>query len=149
MTVARHDVRPTAIPWLVSSTGVLISIGFMVAAGVMNWRYGLGLGRSEQDQTLFAAIAAGTDIMKVLFPFFFWWSLKNRRWISFALSGILIPALMSHSIAGIAGFVDLNRAQTTGSVLGKQEMITDLREKLARKSQQLAAIGADRRHHPG
>ena len=141
MTVAANDVRPMAIPWLVSSTGVLISVGFMVAAGVMNWRYGLGLGRSEQDQMLFAGIAAGIDIMKVLLPFFFWWSLKNRRWISFALSGILIPALMSYSIAGIAGFVDLNRAQTTGSVLGKQETITDLREKLTRKSQQLAAIG--------
>ena len=50
MTVVANDVRTTAIPWLVSSTGVLISIGFMVAAGVMNWRYGLGLGRSEQDQ---------------------------------------------------------------------------------------------------
>ena len=141
MTVAANDARPTAIPWLVSSTGVLISIGFMAAAGVMNWRYGLGLGRSEEDQMLFAAVAAGIDIMKVLLPFFFWWSLKNRRWISFALSGILIPALMSYSIAGIAGFVDLNRAQTTGSVLGKQETITDLRERLVRKNQQLTAIG--------
>lgn len=131
----------TPIASFVSGLGVIISLGFMIAAGVMNWRYGLRLGRSDEDQLLFAAIGAGVDSMKVLLPFFLWWALRNRRWISFGLSVLLIVGLMSYSVVGIAGFVDLNRSQTTGSLLASKEAMTDLQVQLDRKQQQLLALG--------
>jgi hypothetical protein len=96
--------------------GVVISVGFMIAAGVMNWRYGLGLGRSDPDRLLFAAVAAGVDSMKVLLPFILWWSAKNRRWIMCGLGAVLLIGLICYSVVGIAGFLDLNRAETSGAV---------------------------------
>lgn len=129
------------MPTLASLLGVIVSAGFIVAAGVMNWRFGLRLGRSPDDQFLFAAIAAGVDIMKVLLPFFIWWSLSNRRWIACLLSSISIVALMSYSVTGIAGFVELNRAFTTGAVATKKDEFEQLRGALARVQAQRSAIG--------
>ena len=127
--------------WVVSAIGVLVSTGFMIAAGFMNWRYGHDLGRSPNDQLLFALIAAGVDTMKILIPFFFWWAMRNGRWLNAALCAFAIIALMSYSVIGIAGFVDMNFSQMSGSVRAKKATVTDLRFAQSRTMKQLQALG--------
>lgn len=126
---------------LASVAGALVAIGFAIAAAIMNWRYGLSLGRSSEDQLLFAAIAVGVDAMKMLTPFFLWWSIKSRRALPALLSAIVLLVSVSYSIVGIAGFADLNRTTTTGDLRAKHDTTAELQASLARKQAQLAALG--------
>ena len=45
-----------------SFLGVCLAIGFTVIAALMNWEYGLSLGRSRYDQRLFAAVGRTADV---------------------------------------------------------------------------------------
>lgn len=127
--------------WVASVLGVIVSGGFLLAAAVMNWRYGLGLGRSDSDQMLFALIAAGVDVMKVLLPFFLVWSFKNGRWLVSILCSIWLVATMSYSIAGVAGYLDLNRSLVASKAEVHRAEVGDTAEQLEHRRQQLARIG--------
>lgn len=127
--------------WVASVLGVIVSIGFLLAAAIMNWRYGLGLGRSPSDQVLFALIAAGVDVMKVLLPFFLLWSFKNGRWLVSVLCSIWLAATMSYSIAGVAGFLDLNRSVVASKAEEHRVDAADVAEQIAHRRQQLSRIG--------
>jgi hypothetical protein len=129
------------MPLLVSGLGVLVSIGFMIVAAIMNWHYGLGLERSDSDKYLFAAIAGGIDTMKVLLTFFMRWAYEYRRWTALTMSALLTATLMSHSVTGIAGFIELNQAGATGALLSKKGTSEDLHRVLKRKQSQIDAIG--------
>ena len=126
---------------LASIVGVVIAVGFTVIAAVMNWRYGLSLGRSADDQLLFAAVGLGVDFTKIVMPFFCWWALSNRRWIAGTLAIIALVGCVGYSVAGIAGFADLARATTTGTLLVKKEQAEGLRKDLQRKQSLLDALG--------
>ena len=121
--------------------GVLLSCGFTVIAGVMNWHYGLSLGRSGQDQLIFAAVSVGVDAAKILMPFFFWWAYSNARWIPAALSALVLAGCVTHSIVGVAGFVESNRATTTGTLIAKRETVEGLRADLKRTTMLRESIG--------
>ena len=124
-----------------SALGVALSLGFMIVAGIMNWQYGQSLGRTEVDQWIFAAVGIGIDMAKMLLPFFCWWSFCHRRWVAFVLTGGALVGCITLSVAGLAGYVDLNRAATTGTLLSKRDTAASVRSDLARITQQRADLG--------
>lgn len=126
---------------LASGLGVVLSLAFMFAAGVMNWRYGQSLGRTDADQWIFAALAIGIDMAKMLLPFFCWWSFCHRRWIAGVLAAGALGGCVMLSIVGLAGYVDLNRAATTGTLLSKRDTDASVRSDLARAVDQRAGLG--------
>ena len=126
---------------LASLLFAIVAIAFMALAAVMNWRFGLTLGRSGFDQMLFAAVGVGVDIAKMLLPFVLYWAVKNRRVLVALLAAIALAAVVSYSLAGLAGYVDLARAAVTGTVTSKKGNASDLRAELQRKQSQLAGLG--------
>lgn len=130
--------------WVASLLGVVISLVCIAAAGVMNFKYGMSLGREWDEQLVFSVVAACFDGLKVLTPFYLWWSLCNRRYANAFVSAIALIGFIAWSMVGILGFVELNRASTTGAVLSKQESAQGLQSDLARKSAQLTDLGVVR-----
>lgn len=126
---------------LVSILGVLVAVAFIMIAALMNWRYGTSLGRSADDQLLFAAAGLAVDVAKILMPFFCWWAFENRRWIAGSLASIALIGCVGYSVAGIAGFVDLARATTTGTLVAKRDRAEALRGELQRKQSSMNALG--------
>jgi len=53
----------------------------------------------------------------------------------------MLVGLMSYSVVGIAGFVDMNISETTGRIRRSIETVADLRSDLARKLAQLQGLG--------
>ena len=141
MNALTTPLRATTIPWLISGCGVLISVGFMVAAGVMNWRYGIGLGRTLEDQYLYGGIHILIDVGKVLLPFFCWWAWQHGRVFVSGLAAAGTIGLVALSVTSIAGFVDMNRAMTTGTLVDKKDSAANLRDDLARIRAQRAQLG--------
>lgn len=128
------------LTYLASIVFALVSIAFIVLAAIMNWKFGESLGRSPFDQTLFAAVGLGVDIAKMLLPFLVYWAIKNRRLVVALLAGICLVAVITYSVAGLAGYVDLARAAVTGNVTTKKDAAVDLRTTLRRKQAQLAEL---------
>jgi len=124
-----------------STLGVIVTVGFALAAAVMNWRYGISLGRSMEDRLLFGAIAIGVDVTKMLMPAFLWWAIRNRRWLPAGLSAVVLIGSVTYSIIGIAGFVDANRITTAGAVRARRDTATELQRNLERKQTQLSGLG--------
>ena len=124
-----------------SALGVALLLGFMIVAGIMNWQYGQSLGRTEVDQWIFAAVGIGIDMAKMLLPFFCWWSFCHGRWLAGVLAVSALTGCIMLSIAGLAGYVDLNRAATTGTLLSKRDTATSVRLDIARITQQRADLG--------
>lgn len=141
MTAFTTPSRVTLVPWLISISGVVISVGFMVAAGIMNWRYGIGLGRTLEDQYLYGGIHVLIDIGKVLLPFFCWWAWQHGRMFVSGLAAAGTVGLVALSITSIAGFVDMNRAVTTGTLVDKQDNAANWRDDLARMRAQRRQLG--------
>ena len=126
----------------VSACGVSISIGFMLISAAMNWSYGLALARSDFDQVLSALIAVGIDVLKVTFTFTMGWAWRHGRVSTLAISGVLVIALMCHSIVGVAGYVELARSHSSGTLLSKKDTSEDLKRALGRKQLRLEELGA-------
>jgi hypothetical protein len=127
---------------IATALGILAATGFTVIAAVMNWRYGLSLGRSADDQLLFAAAGLVIDVSKILMPFFAWWAIRNRRWLAGTLASMAFVGCVAYSITGIAGFADLARANTSGTLIARKETAAGLRADLQRKQTQLAALAS-------
>ncbi len=127
--------------WLLSGFGVLVSFGFIIAGAIMNWRYGLGIGRSAEDQKLNAAVHLLIDMCKVMMPFFMWWAWRARRLVVAAGAGLITAAAISYSAIGMAGYVNLSWSMSSGALAGKQDQVADWRAELGRAKDQLSALG--------
>ena len=127
--------------WLLSAIGVIVSLGCIAAGILMNWKYGMSLGRNPDEQLIYSWVGAGFDALKISTPFFAWWALRNRRWLAALFSSIIMLGCISYSVIGIAGFVEVSRATTTGAVLSKQGDEKNLQADLTRKTDQLGALG--------
>lgn len=127
--------------WLASIIGVVLSFGFIAAGGVMNWRYGLGIGRTESDQLLNAGVHALIDACKVMLPFFGWWALDRKRWIVAAMCAVATVACIAYSAIGIAGFVDMSRSVSSGELLAKKDDVAGWRAELSRSERRLGEVG--------
>ena len=128
------------IATLTSLLFAAVAIGFTVLAAVMNWRFGQSLGRSDFDQIVFAAVGLGVDVTKMLLPFVITWAIKNRRLVVALVGSVVLIGVVSYSVAGLAGYFDMARAQLTGAVSIKKGTAEDVRAELARKQTQLAGL---------
>lgn len=128
--------------FILSGLGVMVSIGFIIAGAVMNWRYGLGLGRTVEDQQLNAGVHLLIDLCKVMMPFFGWWAFAQRRMIVAAGAALVTVAAILYSAIGIAGFVDMSRAVTSGSMIATKDNVGDWRTDLERSQRRLKDLGS-------
>lgn len=128
--------------FILSGLGVIVAIGFIVAGGVMNWRYGMGIGRTEVDQHLSAAVHMLIDLCKVMMPFFGWWAWAQRRVVVAAGAAVITVAAISYSAIGIAGYVDMQRATASGSLVAKKDSVGDWRRELERSQRRLSELGS-------
>jgi hypothetical protein len=126
---------------LVSISGIVLALAFMVLSAAINWRYGHSIGRDAGDQLIYAAISLAADIAKAITPFFFWYALKNRHFIPAAASALFWIACTGYSLSSAAGFAELNRAEQTGGFATRKADHAALQVELARKEAQLKALG--------
>ena len=56
--------------WLLSAIGVIVSLGCIAAGILMNWKYGMSLGRNPDEQLIYSWVGAGFDALKISTPFF-------------------------------------------------------------------------------
>lgn len=127
---------------LLSSAGVVIALGFMAVSAVMNWRYGLSLGRDPIDRYAYAVTHVLGDALKTAVPFFCWWAIRNRIWAVAAAAAMLWCLCTAYSVSSLLGYADLNRQTAAGVLSSKADGFADLRRELDRKQDRLATLGS-------
>lgn len=94
--------------WIVAIFGVPVVLGLIAISVTMNFRFGLLLGRSENDGLVYALASACADILKCLLPIALAWSWQRGRYlVMFALvmfaGGILFLIFTAYSVASSLG----------------------------------------------
>ena len=129
------------MPALVSTAGVLLSLGFICLSAAINWRYGLSLSNDPIDQTIYAATSLLCDIGKALLPFFFWWALERSRPLQATISAVFWLACTAYSLSSAAGFVEMNTTTQAGTVSSNRNEHAELEALTQRKRLQLEKLG--------
>ena len=114
--------------------GVLASLVFLAASGLMNFRFGYTLGRTELDSQIYGAISAAADCFKALCPFFFFaaWRSSPKHWSMMVASALVWFIVVGYALAGAAGHAGANRSDTTGARALAVDHYKDLRADLER-----------------
>lgn len=128
--------------WIASVFGVLVSCGFILAGAVMNWRYGLGIGRTPSDQYLNASVHALIDACKVMLPFFGWWAWDRSRYLVASMCVVATVSCIGYSAVGIAGFVDMSMSVTSDNLTTTKDDVKAWRDEIARSERRLGEIGS-------
>ena len=119
--------------WFVAILGLPMVLGLTAVSVVMNFRFGLLLGRSHLDGLIYAAASACADILKCLIPIVLGWSWANRRlFITFA-AGLLFLIFTAYSVTSSLGYAAINRAERSGQRAAEISRHRDLRAELDHK----------------
>lgn len=126
---------------LLTAAGIMLALAFMALSAIINWRYGASIGRDGTDQLIYAAVSLTADLAKAVTPFFFWYAALNRHVIPAAAAALLWGACTAYSLASAAGFAEVSRAAQGGTVAVAKTEHDALNASLARKKEQIKALG--------
>jgi hypothetical protein len=130
--------------WLVALIGVPVVLGLIAISVVMNFRFGLLLGRSDNDGLVYALASACADILKCLLPVILAWSWDRRRYLVTFAGSLLFVIFTAYSVASSLGFAAINRSERTGQRAADIPRYRDLRAELDQKLAQRARLPAFR-----
>lgn len=130
--------------WL--SRQLALLIGFLVAAAmflisaVMNFRFGLSLGRGEIDPWLYAAASVAADGFKALLPILIFLLAARRRWLLAGAGAALWALCVAWSLASAMGFAASSRDAASAEREAALETRRALSEQAERLETQLKAL---------
>lgn len=128
----------TLIRWV----GVLMAVGFMALSLLINWRYGVRLGRDGIDQWIFSFASLLADMAKAATPFLIVLALARGQWLAGMVAVAFWLICTCYSLLCIAGFMEANHAVAVGGLASQQETEGDLRSDLRRKHNEREALGS-------
>lgn len=124
---------------VVAIIGVTVSLGLIGVSIMMNFRFGLGLGKTELDGLIYGLASACADGFKVILPFTMVWAWGNRRLLAAIVSIVLFIVFSAYSVTSSLGFSATNRAETSNNRIKQVTSYNDLRNEydytLARRNQ--------------
>ncbi len=127
---------------VVRSVGVLMATGFMALSLLINWRYGVRLGRDGIDQWIFSFASLLADVAKAVTPFLIVLALARRQWLSGLVGAAFWMICTCYSLLCVAGFMEANHAVVSGGLASQQETEGHLRSDLRRKQNEREALGS-------
>jgi hypothetical protein len=130
--------------WIVAIFGVPVVLGLIAISVVMNFRFGMLLGRSENDGLVYALASACADILKCLLPIVLAWSWQRGRYLVMFAGSILFLIFTAYSVASSLGYAAINRAERSGHLAAEMSRHRDLRSELDQKAAQRAGLPAFR-----
>lgn len=119
--------------WVVALIGVPVVLGLIAISVTMNFRFGLMLGRSDNDGLVYASASACADILKCLLPVILAWSWDQRRYLVTVIGGLLFLIFTAYSVASSLGYAAINRSERTGQRAADISRYKDLRAELDQK----------------
>jgi hypothetical protein len=128
----------TVVRWV----GVLLAVGFMALSLLINWRYGVRLGRDGIDQWIFSFASLLADVAKSTTPFMIVLALTRRQWTAGLVGAAFWLLCTCYSLLCIAGFMETNHAVAVGGLANQQESEGHLRADLRRKQSEREALGS-------
>jgi hypothetical protein len=128
----------TVVRWV----GVLMAVGFMALSLLINWRYGVRLGRDGIDQWIFSFASLLADVAKSATPFMIVLALARRQWTAGLAGAAFWLICTCYSLLCIAGFMEANHAVAAGGLANQQETEGHLRADLRRKQSEREALGS-------
>ena len=131
---------------LLSVLGVLAAAVLLGVSGLMNYRFGVTLGKTELDGMIYGSASAAADALKALAPFFFVAAVRVRAWGRVAACTLVGFIVTAYSLTSALGHAALNRLDTTGQRAATVQAYKDNRADLARAKEQLSWIP---QHRPG
>jgi hypothetical protein len=130
--------------WIVAIFGVPVVLGLIAISVTMNFRFGLLLGRSENDGFVYASASACADILKCLLPIVLVWSWQRGRYLVLFAGGLLFLIFTAYSVASSLGYAAINRAERSGHLAAEIARHRDLRSELDQKLARRAGLPAFR-----
>ncbi len=130
--------------WFVAILGLPMVLGLTAVSVVMNFRFGLLLGRSHLDGLIYASASACADILKCLIPIVLGWSWANRRLFITLAAGLLFLIFTAYSVTSSLGYAAINRAERSGQRAAEISRHRDLRAELDHKLAQRTSLPAFR-----
>ena len=127
--------------YAVSFLGCLVAALFTVASAIMNWSFGLSLGKTPFEGQVYGAVSVGADAFKTLLPFLLFWSVRNLRLEVTLAAGLMWVLCAVYAIVSGVGFAASNRSASVASHATQASVTSGWQEDLARADARLKALG--------
>jgi hypothetical protein len=127
--------------YAVSFLGCLVAALFTVASAIMNWSFGLSLGKTPFEGQVYGAVSVGADAFKTLLPFLLFWSVRNLRLEVTLAAGLMWVLCAAYAIVSGVGFAASNRSASVASHATQASVTSGWQEDLARADVRLKALG--------
>lgn len=128
--------------WTVLATG--FTLGVIGLSMAMNFAFGYGLGTTEANARILAALSVACDGLKALLPLFVAWQWAEGRRLAAFAGTILFALLLAYGTASAIGFAAENRAVLTGGRESRNAALADSATGLAAAEARLAALPSHR-----
>ena len=126
--------------YIFGALGVAAALTLIAVSMSINFRFGVGLGRTEIDGYIYGAASVAADALKCLAPFFFFAAIRNRMWSQAAASLAVGLVVTAYALVGAFGHVALNRSDTASTRTVASDHYKDLRSDQKRTAEQLSWV---------
>jgi hypothetical protein len=113
-------------------------------SAMMNYRFGMSLGKTPTDQQIYGMASAAADCFKALAPFFFFAAIRNRVWSQAVAAALVWVVVTGYAMTSALGHAALNRLTTSGERVVASANYKDLRADSERAEKELKWIPAHR-----
>ncbi|MBO0763256.1 MAG: hypothetical protein J2P50_01490 [Hyphomicrobiaceae bacterium] len=124
--------------------GVIAASILLGVSALMNYRFGMSLGKTPTDQQIYGMASAAADCFKALAPFFFFAAIRNRVWSQAIAAALVWVVVTGYAMTSALGHAALNRLTTSGERAAASASYKDLRADSERAEKELKWIPAHR-----
>ncbi|MEO1282850.1 MAG: hypothetical protein AAFV69_14060 [Pseudomonadota bacterium] len=132
------------ISWIATGLGLTASLGLLMISAAMNYRFGLTLGTTDFDASLYGLLSVCADMLKALLPFVIMLSWQTARWVMAVMALSLWLIFTAYSFASGLGFAALNRTTLTSERTVTAGQYAELNEAIGNAKAQHKALPAHR-----
>ena len=106
--------------WLVlSGLGVLAVMACIVGSMSMNYLYGVGLGRTEWESSVWGGLSIAFDALKAGAPIYLVSAWRKRQWARVGAGMVILPGVIVYGLLSALGFA----SESKGAVVGGREAV--------------------------
>jgi hypothetical protein len=128
----------------ISGFGVLASLGFIAASGMMNFFYWSSQGAGEWERLFLGVMSGSADAFKCLLPFYIWWASEAKKRLFVVVGSGAFSALLLFGFCGSLGFAAMNRGLVAGGRDALAERLQGAEREKAGAEERHAALGPHR-----
>lgn len=104
---------------LLSSLGVMAVLACLAGSMVMNFLYGVSLGRTDVESAVWGGLSIAFDALKACAPIYLVGAWRKREWARVAAGLIIVPGVIVYGLLSAVGFA----SESKGAVLGGREAV--------------------------